>query len=54
MGQENRINSMGTTAAMLAFGEEMNVCACNLGDSQDLSDLSSGEKLGQLSLGSCP
>lgn len=32
-GQENKINSMGTTAAMLIFGKE-EVYSCNLGDSR--------------------
>ena len=32
-GEENRIYSMGTTLAMLAFGES-SFCACNLGDSR--------------------
>lgn len=32
-GSENKINSMGTTAALLVFGEEA-VYSCNLGDSR--------------------
>lgn len=32
-GQENKINSMGTTAAILAFGADQ-VYSCNLGDSR--------------------
>ena len=32
-GQENKINSMGTTAAILTFGAE-NIYSCNLGDSR--------------------
>ena len=47
-GKENKINSMGTTAAMLAFGKE-NVYSCNLGDSR-IYQISSEGKLGQLSL----
>ena len=45
-GTENRIDSMGTTAAMLAFGEDM-IYGCNLGDSRIYR--SSCEKFGQIS-----
>lgn len=45
-GRENRIDSMGTTAAMLAFGEEF-VYGCNLGDSRIYR--SSSEKFCQIS-----
>jgi len=47
-GKENKINSMGTTAAMLAFGKE-NVYSCNL----YLSDLIRG-KTGAAFARSCP
>ena len=46
MGQKIRIDSMGTTAAMLAFGEDM-IYGCNLGDSRIYR--SSCEKFGQIS-----
>ena len=45
-GTENRIDSMGTTAAMLAFGEDM-IYGCNLGDSRIYR--SNCEKFGQIS-----
>ena len=45
-GTENRIDSMGTTAAMLAFGDDI-IYGCNLGDSRIYR--SSSGKFGQIS-----
>lgn len=47
-GQENKINSMGTTAAILTFGTE-EVYSCNLGDSR-IYRLSPDGQFCQLSL----
>ena len=47
-GEENKINSMGTTAAVLTFGEEA-VCSCNLGDSR-IYQISQERQMQQLSL----
>ena len=46
-GAENKINSMGTTAALIAFAED-SVYSCNLGDSRIYR--SSNEKFYQLSV----
>lgn len=47
-GQENKINSMGTTAAILAFGTDR-VYSCNLGDSR-IYRISPDGQMHQLSL----
>lgn len=47
-GQENKINSMGTTAAILTFGADK-VYSCNLGDSR-IYRVSPEGQLSQLSL----
>lgn len=46
-GEENKINSMGTTAALIVFAED-SVYSCNLGDSRIYR--SSNEKFYQLSV----
>ena len=59
-GTENRIDSMGTTAAMLAFGEDM-IYGCNLGDSRiyfmdggKLQQISTDHVFGGTAVGKAP